>query len=40
MAEEKIFSLLSILLNKNSDIISEISDEITENTEPFKKEAS
>ena len=38
--KEKIVSLLSILLNKNSDIISEISDEITENTEPFKKEAS
>ena len=38
--KEKIVSLLSILLNKNSDIISEIPDEITENTEPFKKEAS
>ena len=38
--KEKIVSLLSILLNKNSDIISKISDEITENTEPFKKEAS
>jgi len=38
--KEKIVSLLSILLNKNSDIISETSDEITENTEPFKKEAS
>ena len=38
--KEKIVSLLSILLNKNSDIISEISDEITENTEPFKKKAS
>ena len=38
--KEKIVSLLSILLNKNSDIISEISDEITENTEPIRKEAS
>ena len=37
---EKISSLLSILLKKNSDIISEISNEITENTEPIRKEAS
>ena len=38
--QEKIGSLLSILLKKNSDIISEISNEITENTEPIRKEAS
>ena len=38
--KEKIGSLLSILLKKNSDISSEISDEITENTEPLRKEAS
>ena len=38
--QEKISSLLSILLKKNSDIISEISNEITENTEPIRKEAS
>ena len=38
--QEKIGSLLSILLNKNSDIISEIPDEITENTESTRKEAS
>jgi acetyl-CoA carboxylase carboxyl transferase subunit beta len=37
---KEIGSLLSILLNKNSGISSEISDEITENTEPFRKEAS
>ena len=38
--KEKIGSLLSILLKKNSDISSEISDEITKNTEPLRKEAS
>ena len=38
--KEKIGSLLSILLKKNSAISSEISDEITENTEPLRKEAS
>ena len=38
--KEKIGSLLSILLKKNSDISSGISDEITENTEPLRKEAS
>ena len=38
--KEKIGSLLSILLKKNSDISPEISDEITENTEPLRKEAS
>jgi acetyl-CoA carboxylase carboxyl transferase subunit beta len=38
--QEKIGSLLSILLKKNSDIISEVSNEITENTEPIRKEAS
>lgn len=38
--KEKIGSLLSTLLKKNSDISSEISDEITENTEPLRKEAS
>ena len=37
---KEIGSLLSILLKKNSDISSEISDEITENTEPLRKEAS
>jgi acetyl-CoA carboxylase carboxyl transferase subunit beta len=38
--KEKIGSLLSILLKKNSAISSETSDEITENTEPLRKEAS
>ena len=38
--KEKIGSLLSILLKKNSVISSETSDEITENTEPLRKEAS
>ena len=38
--KEKISSLLSILLKKNSAISSETSDEITENTEPLRKEAS
>ena len=38
--KEKIGSLLSILLKKNSAISSETSDEITDNTEPLRKEAS
>ena len=38
--KEKIGSLLSILLKKNSAISSKTSDEITENTEPLRKEAS
>ena len=38
--QKKIGSLLSILLEKKSVISSEISDEITENTEPIRKEAS
>ena len=38
--QKKIGSLLSILLEKKSGISSEISDEITENTEPIRKEAS
>ena len=36
----KIGMLLSILLKKKSGISSEISDETTENIEPFRKEAS